>query len=157
MKKRLTAVLLAVLAVFTFAPAASASGPAQLTGIRTGVHNNFERIVLDLNGQPHDRVQREVTAVADCGSGNPIPVQGTEILETMIHYAATYDENFNPTYTGPRNFVPQGLTNVKNIAFTCDFEATLGIAIGYDDPDSWHKVFTLTNPDRLVIDVYSYR
>ncbi|NKE57990.1 hypothetical protein FXN61_14590 [Lentzea sp. PSKA42] len=155
MKKRLTAVLLAVLAVFTFVPVASASGPAQLNDIRTGKHDRFERIVLDMTGLPSNFQSREATEVTNCGSGNPVAVPGAEILESVFHYAATYDENFNPTYTGPRNFVPQGLVNVKGIAITCDFEATLGIAVGYNDPNSWHKVFTLTNPDRVVIDVYS--
>ncbi|MGI5505401.1 AMIN-like domain-containing (lipo)protein [Lentzea sp. CA-135723] len=156
MKRRLGAVLLAVAAVFTAVPVASASGHAELTNIRTGKHQNFERIVLDMNGLPSNSLSREATEVSNCASGNPVPLAGTEILETMFHGAASYGENFNPTYTGPRNFVPQGLTNVKGIAFTCDFEATLGIAVSYDDPNSWHKVFTLTNPDRVVIDIYSY-
>jgi len=155
-KKRIGAVLLAVAAVFTVVPVASASGHAELTNIRTGKHENFERIVLDLNGLPSNSLSREATEVSNCASGNPVPMAGTEILETMFHSAASYDENFNPTYTGPRNFVPQGLTNVKGIAFTCDFEATMGIAVSYDNPNSWHKVFTLTNPDRVVIDIYSY-
>ncbi|GLY49246.1 hypothetical protein [Lentzea sp. NBRC 102530] len=156
MKKRLGAVLLAVAAVFTAVPVASASGHAELTNIRTGKHENFERIVLDLNGLPGNSLSRETGEVSNCGSGNPVPVGGNEILETMFFGAASYDENFNPTYPGPRNFVPQGLTNVKGVAITCDFEATLGIAVGYDDANSWHKVFTLTNPDRVVIDIYSY-
>ena len=155
MKKRLAAVLLAVAAVFTMVPVASASGHAELTGIRTGKHDRFERVVLDLNGLPSDSISREATDVSNCASGNPVPMAGNEVLETMLFSAASYDENFNPTYTGPRNFVPQGLTNVKGIAFTCDFEATLGIAVSYDNPNSWHKVHTLTNPDRVVIDIYS--
>ena len=155
MKKRLAAVLLAVAAVFTTVPVASASGHAELTGIRTGKHDRFERVVLDLNGLPSDSMSREATDVSNCASGNPVPMAGNEVLETMFFGAASYDENFNPTYTGPRNFVPQGLTNVKGVAFTCDFEATLGIAVSYDNPNSWHKVFTLTNPDRVIIDIYS--
>ncbi|MFD4671587.1 hypothetical protein ACFWNN_17760 [Lentzea sp. NPDC058450] len=156
MKKRIGAVLLAVAAVFTVVPVASASGHAELTNIRTGKHENFERIVLDLNGLPSNSLSREATEVSNCASDNPVPLAGNEILETMFFSAASYDENFNPTYTGPRNFVPQGLTNVKGVAITCDFEATLGIAVSYDNPNSWHKVFTLTNPDRVVIDIYSY-
>lgn len=156
MKKRLGAVLLAVAAVFTFVPVASAQGHAELTNIRTGKHDGYERVVLDLNGLPSNSMSRESTEVSNCASGNPVPMAGNEILETMFFGAASYDENYNPTYTGPRNFVPQGLTNVKGIAFTCDFEATMGIAVSYDNPNSWHKVFTLTNPDRVVIDIYSY-
>ncbi|WP_330273160.1 AMIN domain-containing protein [Lentzea sp. NBC_00516] len=156
MKKRLGAVLLAVAAVFTFVPVASAQGHAELTNIRTGKHDGYERVVLDLNGLPSNSMSREATEVSNCASGNPVPMAGNEVLETMFFGAASYDENYNPTYTGPRNFVPQGLTNVKGIAFTCDFEATMGIAVSYDNPNSWHKVFTLTNPDRVVIDIYSY-
>lgn len=156
MKKRLGAVLLAVAAVFTFVPVASAQGHAELTNIRTGKHDGYERVVLDLNGLPSNSMSREATEVSNCASGNPVPMAGNEIVETMFFGAASYDENFDPTYTGPRNFVPQGLTNVKGIAFTCDFEATMGIAVSYDNPNSWHKVFTLTNPDRVVIDIYSY-
>ncbi|WP_090095503.1 AMIN-like domain-containing (lipo)protein [Lentzea jiangxiensis] len=156
MQKRLIAVLLAVLAVFTFVPAASASGHAELTDIRTGKHDGFERIVLDFTGLPGNYLSRETTEVSNCASGNPVPVQGAKILDTVLYGAATYDENFDPTYTGPRNFVPQGLTNVKGVAITCDFEGTLGIAVGYANPHSYHKVFTLTGPDRLVIDVYSF-
>jgi hypothetical protein len=156
MKKRLGAVLLAVAAVFTNVPVASAQGHAELTNIRTGKHDNYERIVLDMNGLPSNSMSREATEVSNCASGNPVPMAGKEILETMFFGAASYDENFDPTYTGPRNFVPQGLTNVKGVAFTCDFEATMGIAVSYDNPNSWHKVFTLTNPDRVVIDIYSY-
>jgi len=154
-KKRLGAVLLAVAAVFTFVPVASAQGHAELTNIRTGKHDGYERIVLDLNGLPGNSMSREVAEVSNCASGNPVPMAGNEVLETMFFGAASYDENFDPTYTGPRNFVPQGLTNVKGIAFTCDFEATMGIAVSYENANSWHKVFTLTNPDRVVIDIYS--
>ena len=158
MKKRLGAVLLAVAAVFTFVPVASAQGHAELTNIRTGKHDGFERIVLDMNGLPGNYVSKETAPaeISHCNTGDPVPLQGAEVLHSTIYGAATYDENFDPTYFGPRNFVPQGLTNVKGVAITCDFEGTLGIAVSYDDPESWHKVFTLANPDRLVVDVYSF-
>ncbi|MET9232467.1 hypothetical protein [Lentzea sp. NPDC003310] len=155
MKKSLTAALLAVLAVFAFVPAASASGHAELTDIQTSSHDGFERIVLLMDGLPSGSVSDEVTEVWDCAVDRRIPVAGQEVLRTTLFGAATYDENFRRTYTGPRNFVPQGLSNVKGVAISCDFEATLGIAVGYANPDSTHTVTTLTNPDRVVIDIYS--
>ncbi|MGW6446047.1 hypothetical protein [Lentzea sp. NPDC055074] len=39
-------------------------------------------------------------------------MSGNEIIETMFHGAASYDENFDPTCTGPRNFV---LTNPDRV------------------------------------------
>ncbi|HUQ58675.1 AMIN-like domain-containing (lipo)protein [Lentzea sp.] len=155
MKKRLAAVLLAVVAVFTFVPVASASGHAELTDIQTSKHDGFERVVLAMNGLPSGSVSSVGTEVWDCAADKRVPVAGREIVNTTHFSAATYDENFKRTYTGPRNFVPQGLTNVKGIAISCDFEATLGIAVGYENPDSWHEIRTLTNPDRVVIDIHS--
>ena len=77
----------------------------------------------------------------------------TEILEVTLIGAAAHDDNGNLTYTGPQNFAPPNLNNVRRVALTCDFEATLGIAVGYGNANSWHRVFTLTNPNRIVIDI----
>ena len=152
--RRLAAVLLTVLAVFTLAPMASAQSTPTLSNIRTGLHPGFNRVVLDMSGLPAEFRLREVTSVSNCGSGNPVDMPGSsEILEVVLIGAAAHDDNGNPTYTGPRNFTPPNLNNVRRIALTCDFEATLGIAVGYGNPNSWHRVFTLTNPNRVVIDI----
>jgi hypothetical protein len=152
--RRLAALVAAVLAVFTFVPMASAQSTPTLSNIRTGLHTGFNRVVLDMSGLPTEHRVREVTGVSNCGSGNPISMPGsTEILEVVLIGAAAHDENGNPTYTGPQNFTPPNLNNVRRIALTCDFEATLGIAVGYGNPNSWHRVFTLTNPNRVVIDI----
>ncbi|MFD4671586.1 hypothetical protein ACFWNN_17755 [Lentzea sp. NPDC058450] len=156
MNRRLVAVLVAALAVFTLAPMASAQGTATLSDIRTGQHNGFSRVVLDLSGLPSEHRVSEVTSIAHCASGNPITVAGgqvNEILAVTVIGAAAHDDNGNLTYTGSRNFATPGLSNIRGVALTCDFEATLGIAVGYSNTASWHRVFTLTSPNRLVIDV----
>ncbi|HEX7307248.1 AMIN-like domain-containing (lipo)protein [Lentzea sp.] len=156
MNRRLAAVLVAVLAVLTVAPIASAQSASTLSDIRTGQHNGFSRVVLDLSGLPSEYRVSEVTGVSHCASGNPITVAGggvQEILQVTVFGAAAHDDNGNLTYPGSRNFATPGLSNVRGVALTCDFEATLGVAVGYADPSSWHRVFTLTNPNRLVIDV----
>lgn len=155
--RRLAAVLLAVLTVFTFVPTASAQSTPTLSNIRTGRNVGYDRVVLDLSGLPTEHRVREVTSVAGCASGNPISMPGsTEILQVNLFGAAAHDDNGNPTYTGPQNFATPGLTNVRRVALTCDFEGLLGVAVGYGDTNSWHRVFTLTNPSRLVIDIGSY-
>ncbi|RAS61795.1 hypothetical protein C8D87_109242 [Lentzea atacamensis] len=154
MNRRLVAVLVAVLTVFTFVPLASAQSTPTLSNIRTGQHPGFSRVVLDLSGLPTEHRVREVTSVANCGSGNPVDMPGsTEILAVTLIGAAAHDDNGNPTYTGSRNFATPNLNPVNRVALTCDFEATLGIAVGYTNANAWHRVFTLTNPNRLVIDV----
>lgn len=156
MNKRLAAVLLTALAVFTFVPVASAQSTPTLSNIRTGQHAGFSRVVLDLTGLPTEHRVSEVTSVSQCASGNPIAVAGpgiTEILSVTLIGAAAHDDNGNLTYTGSQNFATPGLSHVRGVALTCDFEATLGVAVGYGNPYSWHRVFTLTSPNRLVIDV----
>ncbi|NKE57991.1 hypothetical protein FXN61_14595 [Lentzea sp. PSKA42] len=154
MNRRLAALVLAATTVFTFVPMASAQSTPTLSNIRTGQHAGFNRVVLDMSGLPAEHRVREVAGVANCGSGDPISMPGsTEILEVVLIGAAAHDDNGNPTYTGSRNLAPPGLDNVRRVAFTCDFEATLGIAVGYGNASSWHRVFTLTNPNRVVIDI----
>lgn len=152
--RRMAAALLAMLTVFAFVPMASAQSTPTLSNIRTGQHPGFNRVVLDLSGLPTEHRVREVTAVANCGSGNPISMPGSnEILEVVLIGAAAHDDNGNPTYTGSRNFATPNLDNVRRVALTCDFEATLGVAVGYNNTNSWHRVFTLTSPNRVVIDI----
>ncbi|MDX3656182.1 hypothetical protein PV646_02580 [Streptomyces sp. ID05-26A] len=156
MNKRLVAVLTAALAVFTFVPVASAQSTPTLSNIRTGQNVGFSRVVLDLTGLPTEHRVSEVTSVSQCASGNPITVAGpgiNEILSVTLIGAAAHDDNGNLTYTGSQNFATPGLSHVRGVALTCDFEATLGVAVGYTNPYSWHRVFTLTSPNRLVIDV----
>ncbi|GAB2821239.1 hypothetical protein GCM10027200_20790 [Lentzea nigeriaca] len=150
----MAAVLVAALTVVTFVPMASAQSTPTLSTIRTGLHDGYNRVVLDLSGLPAEHRVREVTSVSQCASGNPIAMPGgTEILEVVLIGAAAHDDNGNPTYTGPQNFTPPNLDNVRRIALTCDFEGVLGIAVGYGNATSWHRVFTLTNPNRVVIDI----
>ncbi len=156
MNKRLAAVLVAVLSVFTFVPMASAQSTPTLSDIRTGQHAGFSRIVLDMSALPTEHRASEVTSVSHCASGDPITVAGgdvQEILQVTLISAAAHDDNGNVTYSGSRNFATPGLTHVRGVALTCDFEATLGIAVGYSNTYSWHRVFTLTNPSRVVIDI----
>ncbi len=152
--RRMAAALLAMLTVFAFVPMASAQSTPTLSNIRTGQHPGFNRVVLDLSGLPTEHRVREVTAVANCGSGSPVSMPGSnEILAVVLIGAAAHDDNGNPTYTGSRNFATPNLDNVRRVALTCDFEATLGVAVGYNNTNSWHRVFTLTSPNRVVIDI----
>ncbi|SES31515.1 hypothetical protein SAMN05216188_13250 [Lentzea xinjiangensis] len=156
MNRRLAAVLLAVLSVFTFIPMASAQSTPTLSNIRTGQQAGFSRVVLDLSALPAEHRSSEVASVSHCASGDPITVAGgdvREILHVTLIGAAAHDDNGNPTYLGSRNFATPGLSHVRGVALTCDFEATLGVAVGYSNTYSWHRVFTLTNPSRVVIDI----
>ncbi|GLZ31259.1 hypothetical protein Lesp02_34470 [Lentzea sp. NBRC 105346] len=151
--KRLAVLLLAIAAVFYIVPAASATSTPTLTAIRTGRHTGFDRVVLDLNGNRPEFFVNEVDQLYDCGPGNPVSVPGNGFLEVRLAPAAAHDDAGNPTYTGPRNFPTPALANVRGVALTCDFEANLTVGLGYANANSWHRVFLLDNPTRVVIDI----
>jgi hypothetical protein len=135
------------------APAsADATMTPALVGIRTGLHPDFDRIVLDMSApgaMPTYRYSDELTAD---GSGEIVWLTGADFVEVGMHGAAAHDDNGNPTYLGPQKFRTRDLTNVMAVAITGDFEAVLGIGIGTRHR-SWVRVFTLSAPNRVVIDV----
>lgn len=138
-------------------PAQSAETSQQqvqmLTGIRTGVHPTFDRIVLDFTPgfRPEVGYQFGDELYMD-GSGDIAWLTGCAFLGVQVDPARATDYDYNPTYLGPHKFRTRNLSNVMAIAITGDFESLLSIGIGMRK-QTWAKVFTLTGPDRVVIDV----
>lgn len=159
--RRFALLVLAVAAVGAAVPAASAASAGSaasmtqtpvLTGIRSGRHADFDRVVLDLSGHRPEFFIRSVDQLYYDGSGLPVSLPGAYFLEVRLAPAAAHDDNGNPTYTGPRQFGTPALTNVQAVAITGDYEAYLTVGLGMRR-DSWHRVFLLDAPTRVVIDV----
>ncbi|MEU4762820.1 hypothetical protein AB0H12_06175 [Actinosynnema sp. NPDC023794] len=169
--RKLALLVFAMAAVGVAVPAASAASGASgafggsaasgassmtqtpvLTGVRTGRHVGFDRVVLDLNGHRPEFFIRSVDQLYEDGSGHPVSLPGAYFLEVRLAPAAAHDDNGNLTYTGPRKFETPALTNVRAFAITGDFEANLTVGLGMRR-DSWHRVFLLDSPTRVVIDV----
>lgn len=139
----------------------AAAGPAQaqptaptLTNIRTGNNPTFDRIVLDLSaGQVPGTVNYQLTdeLTAD-PTGEIVWLTGEYFINVSAFAAAAHDQNGNPTYTGPQKFRTRNLSNVMAVAVTGDFEAQLSIGLGVRTRTAVN-VFTLTAPNRVVIDV----
>ncbi|NUT52572.1 MAG: hypothetical protein HOV94_35580 [Saccharothrix sp.] len=149
-------ITLTLVAVGVVIPAASATSSSvstpELTGIRTGRHDTFDRVVLDLRGSRPEFFIRCVDQLHYDGSGLPVPLPGATFLEVRSAPAAAHDDQGVPTYTGPREFTTPALVNVQAVAITGDYEANLTVGLGLRR-DSWHRVFLLDSPTRVVIDV----
>lgn len=130
-----------------------------LAGVRTGRHDCYDRLVLDLNGGPAPGYHVEyVDAVYEDGSGKLVPLCGGARLRIVVH-APSYDiVDGHPTYT-PAN--PAELSDVtgyqtfRQVADAGSFEGqtTIGLGVRARLP---FRVFTLAGPgtgSRLVIDV----
>lgn len=133
--------------------ASQAPSTPMLTGIRTGVHPTFDRIVLDLtSGYRPEVTARFTDELTRDGSGEIEWLTGCVFTDVAVHGARAHDDAGNSTYPGPQKFRTRNLTNVMAVAITGDFEATLSVGVGMRK-QTWVKVFTLTGPNRVVIDV----
>lgn len=118
-----------------------------VTGVRSGRHACFDRLVIDVGGpRPGYRVDY-VTQVHQEGSGQVVPLNGGAKLRIVVLEGAT---------TVPSMPSVAGFTTFRDVAWAGSFEgqSTVGLGVRARLP---FRVFTLSGPttgtSRLVIDV----
>ncbi|MFI9449741.1 hypothetical protein [Amycolatopsis sp. NPDC052450] len=148
-----TALMLAGALAAVAPVSATAQQIPTMTNIRTGQNPGFDRIVLDLTAGPAPAVRYELVdeLIAD-GSGEIVWLTGEYFIAVTATPAAAHDDAGNPTYPGPQKFRTRALRNVMAVAVTGDYEGTLSIGLGVRSRTPV-TVFTLTSPNRVVIDV----
>jgi hypothetical protein len=155
-RRLLATLLLSAGLVAGAVPAQSAAPPAPdipvLTGIRTGMHPTFDRIVLDFSGPAPQVSSRAVGQLTQDGSGKIEWLPGGTFAEVRVKPAQAHGDDGHPSYSGPRKFGTRNLTNVMAVAIPGDYEGVLSVGIGMRRQTPV-KVFTLTGPTRVVIDV----
>jgi hypothetical protein len=128
-----------------------------LTGVRTGRHACFDRVVFDVKGTPSWYRVQYVGNVYTVGEGAVVPLRGGAKLEIVLS-VPSYDDDGRSTYR-PAN--PDELSNVsgystfRQVATAGSFEGetTIGLGVRARLP---FRVFTLTGPGatgRVVVDV----
>lgn len=135
---------------------ASAGTSAQQTGptlaeIRAAHHPGYDRLVFEFRGGlPAHRSARYVSRVIADPSGKLVRVVGSAKLLVRFSGATGHDANGRITY-GPtaRTYALPGLIQVVNAG---DFEAVLRFGVGVARREPF-RLFTLTHPSRVVIDV----
>ncbi|MFD9705422.1 hypothetical protein [Lentzea sp. NPDC059081] len=147
--KRIAAVLVAAAMAMSFAPSAFAAEGTALTEIRTGVHAGFDRVEFEFTGARPGVAEYRTTELERCGSGKPMWAPGDEFLVVTMQPANAHD------HTGPREFETPGLSQVRGVANTCDFEAHLEFAIGYAGTGRAYTVSVQDNPTRVVVDIHN--
>jgi hypothetical protein len=128
-----------------------------LTGVRTGRHTCYDRLVFDVAGRGAGARVRYVSNVYQDGSGFLVPLRGGAKLEIILGIT-DYDDAGHSTYR-PAN--PKELTKVagyrtfRQVAYAGSFEGqtTIGLGVRARLP---FRVFTLAGPgsgSRVVVDV----
>jgi hypothetical protein len=129
-----------------------------LDTVGLGDHERYERVVFTFDGTDalpgwHAEYVDEVLA---SGSGNPVEVAGDAYVNVVLSGATGVDlsgELPTEVYTGPdRMNGADAMSAVQEVVKAGDFEATMDWAIGLDSERPF-RVFTLTDPARVVVDI----
>jgi len=119
--------------------------------VRVVEHESFDRIVLEFTGTgiPGWAVNYVDEAVLD-GSGETVRLGGDAILDI---YASGTTWPAPDYYSGPKQFEPENGGDVNDVYVGGTFEGYTQVLAGLDGAPVPFRVFALTDPSRLVVDV----
>jgi len=122
----------------------------RLVAIRAAHHPGKDRVVFEFaGGLPRSRSVGYVGQLLGDGSGLPVRIAGRALLQVRFADADAHDSAGRATAPGR---VAYALPNVMTVVRSGDFEAVTTYGIGLTSRQPF-RVFTLTGPPRVVIDV----
>jgi hypothetical protein len=121
----------------------------QLVDVRVGEHDGFDRVVLELSGTatPGWGVAWSDEAVAE-GSGDVVPLEGDRVLTISASGTAMPEPG---SFEVPARLGPAGA--VAEVQVNGWFEGYTQVFAGVEGDERPFRVFTLTDPPRLVVDI----
>ena len=133
--------------------AASGDALVTVTDIRTGRHDGFDRVVLEVEGAgtPGWDV-RYVDAASSQGSGDPVEVAGDAVLQVTVTGAGYPYDTGAEEYAGADPLPGEGTQTVTEVAFDATYEGTTVAFIGTSSQAPF-RVYLLEDPSRLVVEV----
>lgn len=120
-----------------------------LTDVRLGQHDGFSRIVLQFSGSgtPGWSAQYVDRAVLD-GSGDVVELDGDSTLDV---YASNTTWPASDYYRGPARL--RGEDGNPSVYVGGTFEGYTQVLVGLDGPQAPFRIYTLSKPARLVVDI----
>jgi hypothetical protein len=132
--------------------AATELPPVNIVDVRVGTHDDYDRVVFEFDsGIPELTVDQAEPPFTEDGSGFPIDVEGESFLVLVMRGGTKQTDTGESSYDGPTDFDP-GLVRLVDLVEGGDFEAQSTWYFGLTG-DACTRVFTLAEPDRLVIDI----
>ncbi len=134
---------------------AQASTDARLSPVdlRFGVHDGFDRVVIDLAGAGTPGwLGQYVEEPTQQAAGEPVYVLGDAYLEILVSGVVYPTEAGAQPFEGPRTITPVLGGVIKEVRYGSEFEGQVEIWIGLTS-DQPFRVYSLTDPTRVVIDV----
>ncbi len=125
------------------------AGLPQLVSVEVGHHATFDRVVFNFSSHVPGYNVSYVPAVTTDPSDQPVLLQGGAFLSVAMHSVASAQVG---APAAPQDRQTPLFAELREIAGAGDFEGTVSFGLGLT-VQSGFRVFTLTNPDRLVVDV----
>jgi hypothetical protein len=131
---------------------ASTTARAQITDVRIGTHDGYDRVVFEFDsGLPDAVIDGALPPFYADPSGEEITIAGSAFLKLTMHGASRVAPDGVVTYGGSTDFEP-GFDRLVQLVEGGDFEAVSTWYLGLDG-GSCFRVLTLADPSRLVIDI----
>lgn len=119
--------------------------------LRAGEHERFNRFVIELEGAevPSYTINYLDEPVRECGSAREVDLTGLASLEVRLEPARGFTEGAEAFDHSEGSYAFDAL---QEVAVSCDFESIFAVALGTSIRYPF-RVFTLSNPSRLVVDM----
>ena len=120
--------------------------------MRVGTHTAYDRIVFSFaTGIPEYVIEKAVPPLTKDPSGTVVQVEGTSYLRIVLQGGTVQLPDGGQSYSGATSFTPH-FSKLVDFQSSGDFEAVASWYVG-TSADACVRAFTLTAPDRLVIDL----
>ena len=124
-------------------------GLPELEAVEVGHHDTFDRVVFRFSSHVPGYNVNYVPQVAGDPSDEPIPLEGNAFIYVAMHSVASGQVGASPA---PQDRQTPHFPQLREIVGAGDFEGVVSYGLGLSSASGF-RVFTLTNPDRLVVDV----
>jgi hypothetical protein len=130
-------------------PNTSPAQQPQLLSVSVGHHATFDRVVFRFSSRAPGYDVRYVRRVVEDASGQPVRLSGNAFLAVTMHSVASAQAG--------KPAAPQGrqrprFPQLREIVGSGDFEGHVSFGLGLTSKSGF-RAYTLSNPDRLVVDV----
>jgi hypothetical protein len=124
-------------------------GLPELEAVEVEHHDAFDRVVFRFSSHVPGYNVNYVPEVTADPSDEPISLEGNAFMIVAMHSVASGQVGAPPA---PQDRQTPRFPELREIAGAGDFEGVVSFGLGLT-AESGFRVFTLTNPDRLVVDV----
>jgi hypothetical protein len=123
----------------------------RIVALRSARHDGYDRVVFEIRGPlPGYHLEYVDKPVRQCGSGDPVAVEGDAWLEVRLTPAHAHDDAGHGFLGERSQKVRHGV--IRQIERTCDFEAIVTHVIGVSTPNRF-RVLELSDPPRIAVDI----